>query len=159
MNELIQVTAQYSNAVLLVLLPFIGDFVKRTELGVPLPITIQQVQQFKCDPRKGHVGGSVLLTNGFRFVFDDGHVALFESPKAYSFLQDPERIPEFYGPVNIDEATALAIARKALLSLEGRAIADLVNQRPKVISPPSVEGNLVPRYQFQWMMPGPGQWP
>ena len=33
MYELIQVTAQYSNSVLLVLLPFIGDFVKQTDSG------------------------------------------------------------------------------------------------------------------------------
>src|SRR5437764_888392 len=112
MFELFQVTAQYSNAVLLAIMPYVSDFAKGLALPIPQPVTVTQVQRFGCSPRSDHVGGRVVLTNGYEFSFDRGRVMLYRSPHSYFSLQDPDRVPELYGSVKISKKQALQIAHQ-----------------------------------------------
>ena len=74
MVTFIQTTAQYTNAALVAILPYITDFAKKLDLSLKTPITTNQVKRFLCDPRKGHVEGSIFLFNGDHFAFVDGVV-------------------------------------------------------------------------------------
>jgi hypothetical protein len=151
--ELVQITAQYSNAVLVAILPYVSDFAHRLNLPVPNPVTPSHVIEFKCDQRKGQIGGLVILTNGFHFSFMDGHVSSYRSQRSYFSLQDPGRIPKFYGPIKLQEAEALVIARDAVKRL-GYAEDDLhTRQPPKVTPPEKIGGGHVARYRFQWLDP------
>src|SRR5450756_2509177 len=116
MWELVQITAQYSHAVLVAILPLISDFATRLDLPDG-PVTTNQVQEFKCDPRLGQAGGAITLSNGFQFTFLDGRVSVYRSPQSYFSLQDPEQIPRFYGPVKLKEKEALQIALGAIKKL------------------------------------------
>lgn len=116
MWDLIQVTAQYSHAALVAILPFVSDFAKRLDLPVG-PVTTNQVLEFKCDPRQGQTGGAITLTNGYQFTFMDGRVSVYRSPQSYFSLQDPEQIPRFYGAVKLKEKDALKIALGAIKRL------------------------------------------
>jgi len=150
MWDLVQVTAQYSNAVLIAVLPHVSDFAKKLDLPIHSPVSINQVMEFKCDPRRGHVGGVVILTNQFQFTFLDGRVCVYRSPQSYYSLQDPALIPKFYGKVKVKEQDALKEARKAVKRL-GYTSAELHADTVPEITPPEKLGfNSVPRYRFRW---------
>lgn len=78
--ELIQMTAAYSNAVLIAILPHVTDVAKNLDLPILQPVQAAHVERFVCDPRKGSIGGWVTLTNGYKFWFLDERVDIMESP-------------------------------------------------------------------------------
>lgn len=156
MFEIVQVTAQYSNAVLVAILPYVSDFAKKLELPVSHPITAAHVREFKCSPRTDLSGGRVILTNGFEFAFLHGHVEMFRTPKCYYELQDPDLVPRFFGPVKLKEKDALKIAHQTIKKL-GYTDASLFADRPPRITPPARIGkNYVPRYRIWWGNPTRG---
>jgi hypothetical protein len=156
MWELVQITAQYSNAVLVAVLPHLSGFAQKLDLPVPTPIVPSQVLEFKCDPRAGQTGGAVVLTNGTMFTFLDGRVTLYRSPQSYYSLQDPELIPRFYGPVRISEKEAMRIARNTIKKLGYQSIVFNADNPPMVTPPKKIGTNFVSRYLFQWLDP---KWP
>ncbi len=153
MWELVQVTAQYSQAVLLAILPHISDFSKKLDLPISTPITTNVVIEFKCDPRLGQTGGALTLSNGFQFAFLDGRVTLYRSPKSYFSLQDPELVPQFYGPVNLNETQALKVALGLIEKLGYEKSVFNANSAPIVASPEKIGMNYISRYRFRWRDP------
>ena len=156
MWELVQVTAQYSHAVLLAILPFVSDFSKSLDLPIAIPVTTNQVIEFKCDPRLGQTGGAIVLTNGYQFTFLDGRISVYRSPESYFSLQDPERIPHFFGAVKLNEKEALKIARGAIKKLGYENSVFNADSKPLVTSPEKVGTNYIPRYRFRWL---DSKWP
>lgn len=151
--ELVQVTAAYSNAVLVAIMPHISDFSKKLDLPIPQPVTIAQVRKFGCTPRADHVGGRVILTNGYSFTFDQGAVVLYRSPHSYFSLQDPERLPEFYGTVKVKKDEAISIAHNAIKNV-GYTDSELhLELKPKVTPPKRNEGKEIARYLVEWIDP------
>lgn len=117
MMEFVQITAQYSNAVLVAVLPFVSDFCQKLELPIATPVSTNEVRFFQCDNRKDHVGGMVVLTNGCQFSFFDGRVCVYRSPASYFSLQDLSLDPQFFGPIKINEKEALSVAHAAIKKL------------------------------------------
>jgi hypothetical protein len=153
MLQLLQVTAQYSNAVLVAILPQISDFAARLDLPVPLPLTAAQVAEFRCRPLKGDIGGYVIFTNHLEVWYQLGHVAGFRTPRCYYYLQDPKDIPKFYGPLNLTKDQALQLARTNILKLGYTLKETFTDQEPEVEMPPRIGTNIVPHYQFRWKDP------
>jgi hypothetical protein len=145
MTEIVQITAQYSNAVLVAILPFVSDFSQRLNLPVSTPVTPAHVLQFKCDPRKDHVGGLITLTNGCQFSYLSGRVCIYRSPHSYYSLQNSDLIPRFYGPVLLKERAALKIARNAVEKLGYADEVAHAGTVPKVEPPEKFGENFVPR--------------
>ena len=156
MWQLVQVTAQYSHAVLLAILPYLSDFSTKLDLAVPVPITTNQVAEFKCDPRSGQTGGMLTLTNGTRFSFLDGRVCIYRSPQSYFSLQDPDLIPQFYGSVKLKEKEALKIAFGVIKKLGYENSVFNADNLPLVTRPEEVGTNYISRYRFRWVDPN---WP
>lgn len=156
MWDLVQITAQYSNAVLVAVMPYISDFAEKLDLATARPVTVSQVREFRCDPRAGQTGGAVTLTNGFQFTFLDGRVCVYRSPHSYFSLQDPEKTPRFYGPVNVGESNALRIARSVIKRLGYENSVFNADSPPVVTRPEKINGHYVPRYRFRWPDP---RWP
>ncbi len=153
MWELVQVTAQYSNAVLVAVLPHLSGFSHKLDLPVATPIAPSQVLEFKCDPRAGQTGGAVVLTNRAMFAFLDGRVTLYRSSQSYYSLQDPELIPRFYGPVRIPEKKAMRIARETIKRLGYQNSVFYADNSPTVTPPRKIGTNVIARYLFQWLDP------
>lgn len=153
MLEFVQVTAQYSNAVLVAILPHVSDFAHRLNVPIALPVTSAQVLEFRCDPRKDKTGGLVTLTNGYQFTFLDGRVCVYRSPQSYFSLQDPERIPEFYGPVKLKKADALKIAHETIKKIGYLDSTFHANRKPEIIEPEKIGTNYVSRYRLSWLAP------
>ena len=158
--EILQITAAYSNAVLVAIMPYVSDYAKKLELPIRQPVSIAQVRHFGCSPRADHIGGRVILTNGYSFTFDSGMVALYSSPRSFFSLQEPERMPEFYGPIKIKADDAVKVARGALRKL-GYTESELHFDLPPNIKPPLKSGSQrVARYLIEWRdptQPDPGK--
>jgi hypothetical protein len=150
---IIQVTAAYSNAVLVAIMPHVSSCAKALDLPIPQPVTIAQVRHFGCSPRSDHIGGRVTLTNDYSFTFDLGQITLYTSPKSYYSLQDPARIPEFYGPVKIKAEEAIKIARAALKKLGYKESELHYDLKPQIKPPLKNEGHYVARYLIEWRDP------
>ena len=165
--ELLQVTAEYSNAVLVAIMPYVSDFAHRLDLPIQQPVTVAQVRKFNCSPFGDHIGGRVFLTNDYSFSFDHGAVVVFSLPSNYFGLQDPRRVPEFYGQVKVRQEEAVRMARDALKRLGYTAAMLHFEGPPKVTPPPHSEGRHVARYLVEWRDPLPesvkptphGLWP
>ena len=149
MFELVQVTLQYSNAVLAAVMPYVADVAQKLEVPIPPPTTAQ-VEKFVCSPRADLFGGRVILTNGCDFVFNHGHIEKFADPKSYYELQDPDLIPKFYGPIKLTQKDAERVVREAIKKLGYTEDMLDAGQPPKITPPPRFGKNQVARYRVQW---------
>ena len=118
--ELIHMTAAYSNAVLVAILPHVSDFAKTLDLPIQQPITVGQVLRCNPNPYQGRIGGPVVLTNHYWFLFDyRGYVVSFTSATNV-FFGDEDAVdhPEHYtGKTRMTTNEIVALARTALLKL------------------------------------------
>ncbi len=155
--QYVRITAEYSNAVLLAIMPHITDCARRLELPLPQPITVAQVRAFRCDNHLGEAGGRVALTSGDIFGFRHGHVGEFKTPHRFYGMEDFERIPLLYGTNKIHAPQAVELCRETIKRLgatEEEMYADLP---PKVDSPrPKGASNTIPRFLITWVDPRDG---
>jgi len=99
------------------------------------------------------VGGYLTLTNSLEFWFENGFVNGYRTTKSYYDLQDPRRIPEFYGKLNLTKDEAIRRARASLIEL-GYDLKDIfADQDPEVEMPPRVGTNIVSVYSVRWIDP------
>jgi len=157
--EFFQITAAYSNAMLVAIMPHVSDFAKKLDLPTPQPVNISQVRRFNCFPRSDHIGGRIILTNGCAFIFDHGRVENFESPHSYYYLQDPDLIPKFYGPVKLTPTQVLQIAHQAIKKLGYTDAMLSADRPPQITPPPQNEGHFIARYRIRWYDPTRGHDP
>lgn len=154
--HMVQMTATYSNAVLVAILPHFTDVAQKLELPVPTPITQSEIRHYFCEPRVGEVGGWVVLTNGYQFWYGKGHVRMFHSPRDFFVLQDPDLIPKLYGHLNLNQQEAVALARASLKKL-GYTNDLLYTAEPEVkLATPQelfAENKGVPQYELIWHDP------
>ncbi len=151
-----QVTAAYSNAMLVAVMPYFADFARRLDLPTPQPVAQEQVMRFNCFPRSDHIGGRLILTNGCEFIFDHGRVENFVSPKSYFYLQNPDLIPRVYGPVKISDGQAVAIAHNAIKKLGYTDAALSADRPPEITRPERDHGSYIARYRVRWFDPARG---
>jgi len=157
MFEFINVTAQYSNAVLVAILPQITEFSQKLDLPIPVPVTLNQVGRFNCDPHKGQVGGWLRLTNGFEFWYADGYVKGFAAPhRWYGPHEADEDLEMFYGSVEMSGPEAVRLARDSLRKLRYSETALYADGIPKITKPPVIRKQVIPCYRIQWIEPENG---
>ena len=115
----IHVTAAFSNAVLVAILPHISNFAKKLDLPIPQPITASQVAHFNVNPMKGFIGGGLWLTNNYQFAFDNGYVQMFRNLNDNPFLIDDaaQTWPRFAGKDSMTTNDAIELARDTLRKL------------------------------------------
>jgi len=156
-NNLVQVTLEYSNAVMAVVLPCFSDAAKRLNLPLTQPITYTNIQGIHFLPflnktlRSPNV--SVLLKNGWVFDYFFGCVHRIENLRSYAALQDPDKIPLYYGEVKMTKEEAIQMARDSIKKL-GIPLEDVfAEQEPLVTLPVKIETNTVPHYRIEWIDP------
>lgn len=153
--ELIHVTAQYSNAVLIAVLPHVTEFAKKLELPVPLPITTNHVRKIAIVrlPDKGDVPGHVVLTNGYTFWFRHGFVEGFKAPKDYFGEQDINQITNYLGVIHMSTNEVITQARVALKKL-GYTERDLpFGGPPEIRGGEWFQGHAIPYFRVEWTSP------
>ena len=155
-SGMVRITADYSNAVLVAILPFVSDVAERLNLPVPHPVTAAQVLDCSIPP-SGKPEAQVILRGGWCFAFKQGYVQTIQSPHCYSVLQNPDDIPLFYGEVRMTKPEAVRLARDTLKKLGIPLESVFAEQDPEVSGPQTIGTNTVPHYQVVWHHPRGGR--
>jgi hypothetical protein len=77
---LVQTFTGFTNALLAAILPQVSDFCQNTDLGVPLPVSSNQISVYKVNNDLRALSATVVLTNGFIFGYDYGIINYFKAP-------------------------------------------------------------------------------
>jgi hypothetical protein len=151
--EVIRVTAQYSNAVLVAVLPHISDISHK--LNLPCPVTMTNV--IECSIKPSRRDGNVCAEVGFRgnwfFQFDRGYIRVIQGPGEFFTIQDFDKIPSLYGTVRMSKGEAVDFARGVIKRLGIPLESVFAEQEPRVTKPPQFGTNTVPHYRVQWLDP------
>src|SRR6266496_1375888 len=115
--QFIEASAQYTNAVLLAVLPYVTDFSRKLDLRPTSEFNTNAAARVVLNPKAGDVSGTVWFTNGYAFHFARGHITGFFSRWAYSRERDPDAIPRYFGRVRLTKAEAVSMARQAIARL------------------------------------------
>jgi hypothetical protein len=154
MMELVHMTATYSNAMLVAILPQVSDFSAKLDLPITQPITAAQVQEFRPSPFKDFIGGGLKLTNGYWFMYDKGYVNSFRSPDNVFHDEDPATSwPKYaYGKDNMTTNDAIALARESLRKLGFTPEVLGCDASPQSVTGPydTKDGHHVPDCQIRW---------
>jgi hypothetical protein len=153
--EFIRVTAEYSNAVLLAILPHISDYCQKLDLPMATPVTVHQVARFDCSSEKNDPGGGVILTNGFIFGFSHGIVDTFiDRRHSFRSLEDNSRNFEFYGHLKMNKGEAVEFARAEIRRLGYSTTDAFADAEPFLLRMPIKQGtNVIPYYHLKWRDP------
>lgn len=152
--ELVHMTATYSNAMLVAILPHISDFSKKLDLPIQQPITASQVIWFNPSPYKDFIGGGLVLSNRYWYSYNNGCVDGFRTPDNVFYDQDPAaNWPNYaYGKDNMTTNDAIALARESLSKLGYTPELLHVDRPPQFIQGPSdlKDGNHIPHCKMRW---------
>ncbi|MFO1475855.1 MAG: hypothetical protein U1F98_04305 [Verrucomicrobiota bacterium] len=152
MMDLIHMTAAYSNAVLVAVLPHVSDFANKLALPIPQPVREEQVAHFNPMPYKGQVEGALWLTNGYWFILHSGYVDSFRSPNDWFYEQDPSaHITNYFGHSKMSTNDVVAFARKKLLALGYGPDLTHSDTQPELEGPYDTKlGGHIPYCQVKW---------
>jgi len=115
---LIHITATWSNAVLVALLPHFSDCSKQLNLPIPTPITMSQVAEFHPPVEAGVFESALWLTNGYIFHYLNGAVTGFNDlHNDWYIQQDIDGLERFSGKDNMTTNEAIELARNSFVKL------------------------------------------
>src|SRR6266498_132389 len=145
-------TGEYTNAVLVALLPIIGDYCNKLELPCPYPLQTNHVQRVGVGHNEtGEVQGGIVLTNGYSFAFNHGYVYTFYTSTSYlNNCDTADEIPRFTGKVRIAKDKAVTIAREKLVKLEITVLNRLLKGKPTISGPLVKKEYTLPYYVIRW---------
>ena len=149
-SDYVQVTSEYSDAVLVALLPYFSDFARKLDLPVPQPITQADVARFNVMPYRHVLSASVTLRNGWVFDSQYGYVDGFVSP--HEIMLSDKAFPN-YGEIKISRADAIKTAETMLKKLCIPPEDVFADHEPQVTLPVTNGTNVVCPYRIQWMNP------
>lgn len=156
--ELIQVTAQYSNAVLVALLPYFSDAAQKLDLPTPQPITTQHVVEARISPYRypngEMLGAGISVKSGWAFGFQWGYVNYVELWPSYFTVQDPDDLRRYYGVYRMSKDEAVQMARETIKKLGIPLEAVFADQEPRIPLPErTYNTNTLPYYRIEWLNP------
>ena len=160
MTNLVHLTAAYSNALLVAILPYVSDFSKKLRLDIQQPVTPAQVIWLSPMHLKDSIDAGLVLSNHYWFAFSYGAVNAFHSPDDPFCDQDPAaNWPNYaFGKDNMTTNEAIQLARTTMRQL-GYQPEDLHADGPptKVQGPTDLkDGHHVPHCRIEWAQPWEG---
>ena len=153
-SHYVKITPEYSQTMLIAVLPYFYDTAKKLGLPVPQPITQADVASFHVLPF-GNMTASCLLKGGAVFDFHFGFVNRYLSPHSPDYVpQTPDTVSDQKNRFAITQDEAIQIARDAIRKL-GIPLEDVfAEQKPRVaIRKKYTDTNAVPHYEIQWIDP------
>lgn len=157
-GQRIHVTETYSNAVLKIMLPRATDMAQKLKLPIELPITEDQVEEFKVS-QWGYIGGRLFLKNGWQLCIDgEGPGKRYEldafSPDFLFPLEwNWDNFADFYGTNKMTEAEIIEYSKDIAGRLGfGELLKDRERPSEKVgpIEPGGRIKKEIPRVSISW---------
>lgn len=155
MEQLIHITATYSNALLVAILPHISDCAKKLDLPIVQPVTVEQVARFRPSPYKGHMTGGVWLTNGYWFAFTKSFVDSFRSPDDiyYNLEHVLEHLTNYTGQTRMTTNEIISLSRETLLKLGYKPELTHADAVPEMRGPSDLKDGTHLPYCTVWWEP------
>jgi hypothetical protein len=150
--EVIRVTADYSNAVLVAILPHISDVAQKLDLPVTKPVTAEHVTHCSVVPNR-RIEAEIGINGGWFFQFNFGFVKVIQGPHEFFTMQNPDKISEYYGTVRMSKTEAIQLARDTIKKLDIPLESVFAEQEPRVTEPIRIGTNTVPHYRIEWLKP------
>ena len=154
--EVIGVTAQFSNAVLVAVLPYVSNVVQCLDLPVPHQITREHVTSCSIKPLKNDWGVELGIEGGWFFTFSRGYIDTVQGPHSFFIQQNPDRIPDFFGTVKISKDEAIELGRNEIRKLGIPLESVFAELEPRVTLPEKIGTNTIPHYRLEWLDPRAG---
>jgi len=152
--ELLHITATYSNALLVAILPHVTDFAKKLELPISTPVETSAVTRFVPSPYKGRVEGGIWLTNSYWFHFSFlGYMDGFRRPKNWFYEGEYalDHIEEYVGETRMTTNEIVAFARESLLKLGYGPELTHADTTPEMEGPSTLnDGRHIPYCKVTW---------
>jgi hypothetical protein len=98
----------------------------------------------------------VSVEGGWVFAFGEGYVQTVQGPHSYSVLQDPDKMPLFFGELRMSKGEAVLVARDTLRKLGIPLASVFAEQDPQVGGPHKMGSYMVPHYNVVWADPRGG---
>lgn len=150
--ETFELTRDFTNAVVLAMMPIVADGQKALGLCDPCSTNLAIVKKYaveeKLEPR-----GSVLLEKGHLFVVERGRLELYDSSHSYFDILDPDSAPTYIGELRMSQEEALKVARLYVMKLGYKLDDVFMDSPPKVDGPPKFRGKTIPHFLFTWTEP------
>jgi hypothetical protein len=156
MMELVHMTAQYSNAVLVAVLPYVTDFAAKLDLPIERPVTSKQIIWCKPSPYKDYIKAGLILTNHYWFAVDPrGFVEGFRAPTNWFFEQEftPENVSKYLGHGHMTTNEIISMARETLMRLGYEPGLTHSYEPPGVEGPYNINMGYVPYCRIEWEWP------
>lgn len=161
MMEIVHITAQYSNAVLVAILPYVTDFAAKVDLPIQRPVTTDAVKWSHPSPWKDYIAGGIILTNRYWFAVDRrGFVDGFRAPTNWFFLEDfeDESIVKCLGADHMTTNEVVEMARDTLRKLGYKPAVAHSDEAPELDGPYDLHpegrfGGHVPYCRVKWEWP------
>lgn len=147
-GDILKITSEYSNAVLVAIMPYVSDFADKVPIESRVSLT--DVRTFICDNSVDKGPGGVITTkNGDRFIFSHGLVEQYESIDDPYRFQTGEQFKRSYPPAKMTSGEATAFVRRILVDKLDLNLEDLfVDLEPEVSSIPKK-----PFIEIKWLGP------
>ncbi len=151
--EIIHMTAAYSNAVLVAVLPYVNDFATRLHIPIQQPITTNQVARSYAPPTRDSVSAGVWLTNGYWFMVGDaGYVQGYSAPTNFFTEQEygPNVLKKYMGKDNMATNEVVDTARKSLLDVGFKSEWTHADETPTIQGPFDMKIGHAPYCSISW---------
>ncbi len=158
MMEIVHITAQYSNAVLVAILPYVTDFAAKLDLPIQRPVTTDAVQWSQPSPWKDYIAGSIILTNRYWFAIDRrGYVYGFRAPTNWFFEQEftDESIVQYFGQDRMTTNEVIKMSRNVLAKLGYKPEIVHSDEPPELDGPYDTAKGHIPYCKLKWVWPKP----
>jgi hypothetical protein len=154
MNELLHITAQYSNALLVAALPYVSDVATKLHLPIERPVITKQVTHVGIIPYRNHVMMGIWLTNGYWFGVNcsSGFVTSFRAPTNY-FFEDEADVTKYAGKQNMTTNEAIDMVRSALIKLGYGPELSPLREAPELEGPANTLQGYIPYSRVKWQWP------
>jgi hypothetical protein len=144
-----------TNAFLMAVLPEVSEMARKLELPVVAPILQEHLARGVVgfiEDRHG-VSAFLVLKSGAEFSYNAGHASGFRLASSYFALQDPDDIPKFYGTPRLSQAECQQIVLRSLERLGYTNVVAILPAPTRVVPGARTDGQVVPRYRFEWRDP------
>ena len=148
--ELLHATIEYSNALLIAVLPLVSDCCQKLNIPIATPIKAQQVRSFACPVSERNLDNCCLvLTNWCSFTFHQGMMDTFaDARNGILHIDDNRERSRHYGSFKMTRDQAVVMAREALARM-GFSLEDIFADCEPTVTIPhwDMDGtNVLPFY-------------
>jgi hypothetical protein len=142
-----------TNALLSIGFSLVSNFANVVEMPAEvLPRRVEELREYFIGDPHSPIDLYLVHRGGTMFGIRDGAVTMFESPGSYIKLQDPSRVPEFFGEPTLSSNQVLELATKTIEKLV-RTTNPIANIKPLVERPKKINGKEIPFYEISWPKP------